>query len=127
MKLHMLRMVCLIVVLGTTNAFAHHAATAAFTTNIIAVEGYVTEFSFTNPHVNFLFDVTDDSGETTEWLAEGSAATSLRREGWTADTIEPGQYLRITGRETRDGSLGDLASTNRHFSFHMFAKRSWVP
>jgi len=104
MKLHMLRIVCLVTVLGATNSHAHHAAAAAFTTNIIDVEGYVTEFSFTNPHVNFLFDVTNESGETTQWMAEGSAATSLRREGWTADTIEPGQYLRITGRETRDGS-----------------------
>ncbi len=104
MKIHLLRIVCLVGVLGATNAHAHHAAAAAFTTNIIDVEGYVTEFSFTNPHVNFLFDVMDESGETTQWMAAGSAATSLRRQGWTSDTIEAGQYLRITGRETRDGS-----------------------
>ncbi len=104
MKIHMLRMVCLAVLLVAANASAHHNSTAAFTTNIIDVEGVVTEFSFTNPHVNFLFDVTDENGETTQWLAESSAANSLRRAGWTANTIEAGQFLRITGRETRDGS-----------------------
>ena len=100
----MLRVISVGASLAATNAFAHHNATAAFTTNIIDVEGYVTEFSFTNPHVNFLFGVTDENGETTEWLAEGSSATTLRREGWTAETIQPGQYFRVTGREARDGS-----------------------
>lgn len=104
MKIHILRMACLAALLGVTNASAHHNSTAAFTANIIDVEGYVTDFSFTNPHVNFLFDVTDENGETTQWLAESSAANSLRRAGWTANTIEVGQFLRITGRETRDGS-----------------------
>jgi hypothetical protein len=104
MKIHILRMVWLAALLGAMNASAHHNSTAAFTTNIIDVEGYVTDFSFTNPHVNFLFDVTDENGETTQWLAESSAATSLRRAGWTANTLEAGQFLRITGRETRDGS-----------------------
>lgn len=104
MKILMLRMLYLVALLVGTNVSAHHNSTAAFTTNIIDVEGYVTEFSFTNPHVNFLFDVTDENGETTQWLAESSAANSLRRAGWTANTIEPGQFLRVTGRETRDGS-----------------------
>ena len=104
MKILILRMLCLAALFVGTNASAHHNSTAAFTMNIIDVEGYVTEFSFTNPHVNFLFNVTDENGETTQWLAESSAANSLRRAGWTANTIEPGQYLRVTGRETRDGS-----------------------
>lgn len=104
MKIHMLRMSCLIAGLGAMNAHAHHAAGAAFTLNVIEVEGYVTAFNFTNPHVNFFFDVTDENGEVTQWLAAGSAANLLRRQGWTADTIEAGQYLRLTGRETRDGS-----------------------
>ncbi len=105
------RTACLIAVLGATNARAHHAASAAFTTNVIDVEGYVTDFSFTNPHVNFLFEVADENGETTQWMAEGRAATSLRREGWMAETIEVGQYLRVTGRETRDGSPMILLSS----------------
>lgn len=104
MKSDALRMACLGAVFGAATAQAHHSAQAAFTTNVIEVEGYVTEFNFTNPHVNIFFDVTDESGETTQWQATTSAANLLRRQGWTADTIEPSQYLRISGRETRDGS-----------------------
>ena len=104
MKLLILRVVYVAVLLVAANAAAHHNSNAGFTTNIIDVEGCVTEFSFTNPHVNFLFDVTDDNGETTQWLASSSAANRLRRSGWTADTIQPGQFLRVSGRETHDGS-----------------------
>ena len=81
---------------------AHHSAAAAFTTNVIEVEGVVTEFNFTNPHIDVFFDVSGENGEITRWVASGSAANLLRRRGWTAETIEPGQYLRITGREARD-------------------------
>ena len=32
-----------------------------------------------------------------------SAANLMRRRGWTAQTIQPGQYMRISGREARNG------------------------
>ena len=84
-------------------AQAHHSANAAFTTNIIEVEGTVTEFNFTNPHIDVFFDVTGEDGEVTEWRASGSAANLMRRRGWTARTIQPGQYMRISGREAHNG------------------------
>ena len=86
---------------GTASVHAHHAASASFTNNIIEAEGVVTEFTFANPHINIFFDVTDESGETTQWMATGGAANRLRAQGWTADTILPGQYVRIEGREAR--------------------------
>ena len=94
-------------------AEAHHSAAAAFTNDIIEVEGTVTEFNFTNPHIDVYFDVTGEDGEVTQWRASGSAANLMRRRGWTAQTIQPGQYLRVTGREARNGVpmvlLGSLA------------------
>ena len=36
---------------------------------------------------------------------EGSAATSLRNRGWTAETIQVGEHVRITGMAGRDGKL----------------------
>ncbi len=105
MRTILLRTGWLVAVLSTAiTAYAHHSASAAFTESSIAVEGVVTEFNFTNPHMNILFDVTDEDGETTQWMASASAANLLRRQGWTRDTIQAGQYLRMTGRETRDGS-----------------------
>jgi Family of unknown function (DUF6152) len=99
-----LKLVGIGAIFAIPTAHAHHSAAAAFTTNIISVEGYVTEFNFTNPHVNISFDVKGEDGKTTQWVATDSAANLLRRRGWTAETVKPGQYLRVTGRETRDGS-----------------------
>jgi len=94
----------LVVLLAPFAAQAHHSAAAAFTNDIIEVEGVVVEFNFTNPHVNITFDVRGDDGQTVRWTATDSAANLLRRQGWTAQTVAPGQTLRFTGRSTRDGS-----------------------
>ena len=90
-----------ITALGAAAVHAHHSASASFTNNVTQAEGVVTEFTFANPHINIFFDVTDENGETTQWMATGGAANRLRQQGWTADTIQPGQYLRIEGREAR--------------------------
>ena len=89
--------------LATGAVNAHHSAAAAFTNDIIEVEGTATEFNFTNPHIDVYFDVVGEDGEVTQWRASGSAANLLRRRGWTAETIQPGQYLQISGREARNG------------------------
>lgn len=102
--------------LATGVVNAHHSAAAAFTTNIIEVEGTVTEFNFTNPHIDVFFDVIGEDGEVTQWSASGSAANLMRRRGWTAETIQPGQYLRFSGREARNEVpmvlLGTIAELN---------------
>ena len=74
--------------LATGVVNAHHSANAAFTTKLIEVEGTVTEFNFTNPHIDVFFDVAGEDGEVTEWRASGSAANLMRRRGWTAQTIQ---------------------------------------
>ena len=102
--------------LATWVVNAHHSAAAAFTANIIEIEGTVTEFNFTNPHIDVFFDSIGENGEVTQWRASGSAANLMRRRGWTAETIQPGQYLRFSGREARNGVpmvlLGTIAELN---------------
>ncbi len=86
-------------------AHAHHSFSATFTDQRTStVDGVVTRFSFRNPHVLIYMDVTNEDGTVTEWVAEGSAATGMRRQGWSADTIQPGQMVRISGDATHDGS-----------------------
>ena len=91
-------------ILSTSFAQAHHSFSATFTDEIITVEGYVEKMSFTNPHVIVYFNVTDDSGEQQQWMSEGSAATLLRNRGWSRDSLVEGDYIRVTGNSTRNGS-----------------------
>lgn len=85
-------------------AHAHHSFAATFTENIIVVEGVVETLKFSNPHVIVYFNVTGEDGEVTQWLGEGAAATNYRGRGWNQDTLVAGDYIRITGASSRNGS-----------------------
>lgn len=85
-------------------AIAHHAAPAVFTDEEIEVQGVVTEFNFVNPHINIMLNVTDDTGVETLWMVTGPAAPPMRRWGWTADTLQPGQLIRFAGKKSRTGA-----------------------
>ena len=92
------------VLLGSAPAHAHHAWAAVFTDEYTEIEGYVTEYNFKNPHVNIMLSVTDNDGVETQWMATGPAAPPFRRWGWSEDTVEVGQYLRLRGRTSRTGA-----------------------
>ena len=87
---------------ATVPAQAHHGAAAHFDLSTkVNVTGVITRFAFTNPHAYVYFDVTDASGATAEWRCESSSATLLRRNGWSADTLVPGQTIEVTGTPAR--------------------------
>ena len=83
---------------------AHHAATATFDVDLdMEIEGFVREFSFRNPHITIKLDVLNEDRELVEWTATAPAVAGFRRWGWTAEMIEPGQYVRLVGRKSRHG------------------------
>ena len=91
---------------------AHHSFAASFLDEGIVREGVVDRYIFKNPHVLFYMTVADENGQETEWMVEGSAATSLRNAGWNAETIQVGEHVRISGQAGRDGkpmiSMGNV-------------------
>jgi len=90
--------------LAASPAYAHHAAAATFDISQTSeIEGYVTDFSFSNPHINISLMVTDESGAEREWVATGPAVAGFRRWGWTEDMLEGGEYVRLVGRTARHG------------------------
>ena len=103
LKLCVVQAVCLASALAAGNIQAHHTSAAVFSRDDIEIEGLVTEYNFKNPHINIILAVTDENGVETEWMATGPGPTPFRRWGWTPETIQPGQFLRIFGRKSRDG------------------------
>ena len=91
----------LIVGLAVSTAFAHHGR-ASYTTDIISLDATVTEFRFVNPHVQIYFDITNQDGEIEHWQGELTAPNKLARGGWTKNTLQPGDRIRITGRAGRN-------------------------
>ena len=81
------------------SAFAHHAINGNFDVDrdVFLADAVLTEFRFVNPHVYVYLDVSDDEGTVTNWRCEMAAATRLRRRGWTAESLIPGQIMSIDG------------------------------
>ena len=90
------------------SAFAHHGTfvsydpTKAFTTKAV-----VTEFRYTNPHIQLYFDIKDEKGNVTHWSAEGPDPAVLVQAGWgrkrTLAALTPGAEITITLQPARNG------------------------
>ncbi len=91
--------------LMTPLALAHHNFAAHYQLDeAITVAGVVTEFRFVNPHARVYIDVVNADGAVETWMAEGDASVALRRSGWTADQLKPGDRIEIVGRPSRRGA-----------------------
>ena len=82
---------------------SHHGSNVVYDlTRSITVAGTVTEFQFVNPHTQILFEVPGADGSAVGWLAglPGSARLILE-EGWSRDTLKPGDEILILGAPAR--------------------------
>lgn len=87
---------------------AHHASTPFYDPDRrVEIEGTVTRFVFRNPHAFLYVDVSETDGATTEWQVELGAPVSLRRTGWTPDTLAIGTIVKVAGQPARqEGAKG---------------------
>jgi hypothetical protein len=84
---------------------AHHGFGGRYDEdNPITMQGTVTDFQFTNPHSFIYFDSMDTSGKTQRWQAELGSVNQLHMNGWTKDTLKPGDKITLTGPRAKNGS-----------------------
>src|SRR5579863_2924688 len=83
---------------------AHHGNAAYDLANPITLKGTVTEFIWSNPHVQIYFDVKDDKGKVAHWASETVSPGLLRRAGWSKDELKPGDAIAITVGPAKNGS-----------------------
>ena len=82
----------------------HHGSNVVYDlAQSVTLSGTVTEFQFVNPHTQILFEVTGEDGSVVTWLAGMSSSLGLgQNEGWTRETIKPGDEITITGSPARN-------------------------
>jgi hypothetical protein len=83
-------------------ASAHHSATIFDRQSVVAFQGSVTRFSWTNPHVYIYVETRDDAGGVVEWEIETDATPILARSGWTADSLVPGDRVTVRANPDRN-------------------------
>jgi len=84
--------------------WAHHGNASYDTDNPVTIKGTVTEFAWTNPHVQIYLDVKDDKGKIAHWSVETYSPGKLVRAGWTKDSVKAGDQVSITLIPAKSGA-----------------------
>src|SRR5580700_2329747 len=83
--------------------FAHHGNAAFDTSKKLSLKGTVTEWVWANPHCWLKFDVKNDKGEVTHWLAEETNPPGLINSGWYKDSLKVGDNVTVVLIPTKNG------------------------
>lgn len=93
------------VLLVAPSLWGHHGLARFDTTHTINIQGTVTDFQWTNPHVYMYADVKDEKGKVVNWKLEmGSPGMLSRFGGWNPKTVKQGDLVTVTGFRAKDGS-----------------------
>lgn len=98
MKLHTNLFLLLTMGLSVHAAQAHHSFPSEFDGDVQGeISGTITRVWFRNPHVRYRLAVTAEDGSVEEWDVQTTSVTSIRRAGWTPETLMVGETVRIWG------------------------------
>ena len=87
----------------STPLFAHHGYAAYDTEKKVTLKGTVTQWFWANPHCVLQLDVTDDSGQVVHWGTETENPSTMIRQGWTKESLKPGDQVSITVLPVKNG------------------------
>ena len=84
-------------------ASGHHSFSAEFSRDLpIEVTGTVTRVEWTNPHARFYVEAEDENGDVVEWDFELTTPNILMRRGWSADSLQAGDKVTVSGWRARN-------------------------
>jgi hypothetical protein len=83
---------------------AHHSFAMFDQEHPIQLVGTVKEFRYTSPHTFIILEVKVEDGAAKVWTLEGNAPGNLARDGWWADTLKPGDEIKLTIMPLRSGA-----------------------
>ena len=87
---------------------AHHSFAMFDNDNQIKLQGKVTDFQWTNPHVYIELDVGDDASGHKVWTIECANPGILNRVGWKFNMIKEGDLVTVIVGPLRSGESGAL-------------------
>ena len=90
--------------------FAHHGGGSLYDlSKVVTAQATVTDFQWTNPHVEIGLDAKDDKGKVKHWILEANSTPVMVNRGWNRKTLEPGEVIKVTFNPSlRGGSVGRL-------------------
>ena len=82
---------------------AHHGYAAYDLARSVTLSGTVAVLSMDNPHSSLTFDVKDEKGEVNRWAVEFGTLRSLMSQGWTRETLKPGDGITLSLHPAKSG------------------------
>jgi hypothetical protein len=93
------------VLLTAIPLFAHHGGTSLYDmSKQVTVDATVTEFLWTNPHVEISLDAKDDKGKVKHWTLEANSPPVVVNRGWNRKSLQPGDVVKVTFNPSRNGA-----------------------
>lgn len=97
--------VLLLVAVAGAPIAAHHSFAATFdASKAIRLTGTLSKVEWTNPHIYFYVDVTDDKGAVVRWACESAAPGALSRRGFKRSLLKLGETLIVDGYQAKNGA-----------------------
>ena len=90
---------------------AHHSSAMYDDKQSVTIEGAITKFEWSNPHVYIYLKQLTAAGQAVDWEVEASPPSILRRLGWSQDILHPGDAITVTGHPARDPGRKSLIPT----------------
>jgi hypothetical protein len=86
----------------TGPALAHHSFAMFDNDHQTKIEGTVTKFEWTNPHVYIQLAVAEEGGAVRNYTVECANPGILNRVGWKFNVIKPGDKVKLVVAPLRD-------------------------
>lgn len=87
---------------------AHHSFAMFDRNRKTVVQGTVSKFTWTNPHVFIAVDVPGKGGKATRYAIEAASISILSRNGWKVGAVRVGDPVRIAFYPLKNGQPGGL-------------------
>ena len=91
-----------------TSVQAHHSFAIYDQENPVTMSGVVREHRWTNHHAAVILTITNEDGSETDWVLDQGPVNMLSRQGWTRDTLKPGDRITVEFSPLHSGQPGGL-------------------
>ena len=95
---------------GSGRLMAHHGTANVYeTTKVSVMKGTITKFEWLNPHNQIYFDVTDEKGVVSHWIAATEPPQVMLERGWSRRSLKEGDEVTVYVFAAKNGAkVGNL-------------------